>query len=809
MIVSFLKSNPFKRIIRDRNIPIIFLSISLFLFISFFQQASAQSDNTVQTKLTEQLHALSLNAPTELAYIQTSKDIYETGEDLWFKVYLLDAQFLTPSYLSRTLYLQMINENTRKVVWEEKYEIQDGFASGRAYIESNLPEGNYFLAAYTTDSFFDDTREFKSVRKIIVKKDITSKVIFPEKSGNQILAAPDKAKSDAIQFTTFPEGGELVSGIKSNVAFKAVNRNDEPVDIEGTLFEKDSSLLVFKSMYAGMGRFTFVPESDKKYLIRLSKPAIDSVYFLPEISPDGITMNLAERDKGSLYFKISQSPGSEEEDIYLRVQCRGVVYGMTSGRLNRELLIKVPLEELPQGIAEVTLFNSKLLPVAERLVYINADKKLNITAELSKEIYATRGKATLKIDVKDELGNPVVANLGLSVFDKLYQNPRDSNNILSHFYLSEQLRGRIYNPSYYFNSNNKSRDKALDLLMLTQGWRKYVWNEGSLSEFTEPKQQIIFDGINGRLFYPNSKRKIPKEQTFVMVFSPNKDSLNVLIPADSAGEFTVSPDRLKEWENDYVYLKPFGSYGSGPIYKRSDPETPEYNLHISLTDPFETINNLMKVNEVSYPIPALLKDKEKVSDKYSVENGVVRIKEVTIKGQKNRVLRGKYMGTVDSLVKYDLYLDYVCAYDVLNCPRHNRYESGTTKPVPGNWYWQIVAYNTPAEMVMRVQYTPPTFTEEQLLKMSNLWRVKAYVGNREFYKPDYDKHSEDFNIPDFRNTLLWEPSVITDENGEATISFFCSDINTDFIGRIEGVSDEGLLGSGYFKFTVRKLNTNP
>jgi len=37
------------------------------------------------------------------------------------------------------------------------------------------------------------------------------------------------------------------------------------------------------------------------------------------------------------------------------------------------------------------------------------------------------------------------------------------------------------------------------------------------------------------------------------------------------------------------------------------------------------------------------------------------------------------------------------------------------------------------------------------------------------------------------------------------VSFFCSDINTEFVGRIEGVGGEGLLGAGYFKFTVRKL----
>jgi len=58
----------------------------------------------------------------------------------------------------------------------------------------------------------------------------------------------------------------------------------------------------------------------------------------------------------------------------------------SNSHLNKELSIKLPLSGLPQGIAEVTLFNSSLKPVAERLVYVNQDLKLYISAELSKEI---------------------------------------------------------------------------------------------------------------------------------------------------------------------------------------------------------------------------------------------------------------------------------------------------------------------------------------------------------------------------------------------------------------------------------------
>jgi hypothetical protein len=843
----------------------------MFITIVTFLPVYAQSYSPQQIELAERLHSLAKNAPPEMAYIQTNKDIYETGEDLWFKVYLLDAQYLIPSLLSKTLYLQLLNEKDKKAVWQEKYEIQDGFAKGRVYLESSLPEGDYLLTAYTPNSFFNDTMEFYAIRRIKVKTDITSHPLItakfdkpyynindtirinlstlseqgsslnseitttlqrgykklenvkttisgqgkaviafrPQNSGEDLQAAlnikykdrteslimPIPGKGNPIQFNTFPEGGDLVSGIQTKLAFKAVNSNGEPVDVKGTLFEDNTPQLEFRSIHAGMGSFGFIPDTSKKYFIRLSEPAIDSTFLLPKIYPSGITLQLIGRDKESLSFKVSQNAGLNQEDIYIRVQCRGVVYGMTTAKLSRELKIKLPLAGLPQGIAEVTLFNSSLMPVAERLVYINCDRKLNIAAELSKEIYTTRGKATLKIKVKDENGQPVVANLGVTVFDKLYQNPADSNNILAHFYLSTQLKGRIYNPSFYFNSLSKSRDEALDLLMLTQGWRKYVWDEENLNKFREPLKQIIFDEIRGEVTTTKKLMKTHSEQGFVMAFSPNKDKKSILIPADSTGLFTVSPDHLKVWADNYIYLKPLASTNS--------------MANIKLSDPFEKINLLIKGDEFKYPVPVLLPEIQAPSNFSTPGSDLISIKEVTIQGQKKNILRNKYLGMMDSLAKLDIIHanddDYVCYKGILNCPNHLG-DARNTKPIEGKIYtvykdgnWTSEIYKLPSSV----------FTEEELLKMNNLSRVKAYYGNREFYKPNYDQDTENVIIPDFRNTLLWEPEVITDEKGEATLNFFCSDINTDFVGRIEGVSGEGLLGTGYFKFNVRKLKPTP
>jgi hypothetical protein len=345
------------------------------------------------------------------------------------------------------------------------------------------------------------------------------------------------------------------------------------------------------------------------------------------------------------------------------------------------------------------------------------------------------------------------------------------------------------------------RDEALDLLMLTQGWRKYVWNEENLKKSKEPKKQIISDGIKGKVITTKKLLKTQQEQGFVMAFSPIKNMENVIIPADSDGEFTVSAEYLKACKGDYVYLKPLAPPKSVADFK--------------LADPFEIVNRSMRSDQIVYPLGSATDLKGEPAVEPSLRSKVTVIKGVTIRGYKPNTVHRKYvgmMGELDSIARIEnTPNDYVCHYNVLNCPRHV-HGVGETKPREGFRYLVVYNYDTPTERYVEIIYhvpPRPLFTEEELLKMNHLTRVKAYYPNREFYKPDYDKEVGDSEVPDYRNTLLWEPSVITDEKGEATLSFFCSDINTDFVGRIEGAGGEGLLGSSYFKITVRKLKTEP
>lgn len=751
------------------------------LWIPFALSVQAQTNNTVEDKLLERLNSLSKEEVSESIYLQTSKGIYETEEDVWFKAYVLNSQSLIPSALDKTLYVELIHQESNTTVWQEKYEIENGFVYGHLYLQDSLLTGVYVLEAYSPHSIDKSTKEYYAVRKLEILKKIALK------------RKPVATNKDSIiDFETFPEGGNLISGMRNKLAFKGVNSSGEPIFVSGTLFENDVALLQFNSVHAGMGSLDFTPDINKRYHIELLEPIKNKLYPLPQIKRGGITLRLIETTKEFLIFEITQNAKFPKGIIYFRLQSRGVVYSTATAELKNNLKIKVPLKDLPQGIAEATLYNNNLVPICERLVYVNQDRKLNIQALVSDE-FNMREKASLKIKVTDQNKKPVVAHLGLSIYDKIYQNVLDPKNIRTHYNLSTQLNGRIFNPSYYFNENNKNRHEALDLLLLTQGWRKFVWNETNLNKNEDIHKILISDSIKGMVKAQKKRSKQPFEPPTLMAYVPDKKELFDFIDVDSLGQFTMTPKHLKMGEGGYVYLRMFTSN--------------ETKLHFGLKDfYFKTINSFRESIQLNYPLPNLILVEKDTMVHYIPASDVTQLDEVLIK-TKIKLNRDKYLGKLDSIVRLEI-IDYIAKpCGTLNCPFHP-YEPGFKLAIEGEVYSRYVSTITvngkSEEILEKVNYRKPKITDEYLMSRFNLIRTKGYYGKKEFYEPKYDQESMDDSFPDYRNTLLWNPSIITDENGEATIEFYCSDLNTKFIGTIEGVSGEGLLGCDSFEFVVKK-----
>ena len=734
-------------------------------------------------------------AAQDFVYILPSKEIAETGEDLWFKAYLMDRQTFALSDRSQTLYLQ-IRTATDSVVWSEKYPLLGGCADGHIYVGDNWPQGEYFIEGYTRTSFTADTAQALHPRRIRVVERVA-----------QMDAISAKAVSDdSIQkrttthrFNLFPEGGNLIYGVNSMVAFKATYGNGFPEEVTGKVLEDDREIAEIQCLHDGMGQFSVTPQQGKKYKVALSDGR--TIPF-PKIESNGLSLKLARNNTNGLAFLVSASDSTAHTFKFV-AKLNGMLCSEAEGMVRGQQFVRLPKTLFPiQGIAEITLFEGGR-PVAERLVYVNPDARLNITAATNDERYFRRDTGTVRLQVTDSAGRPIQAELAVSIFDKAYLYQPGHENILSHCYLSEQVRGDIFNPTYYFDTQNDDRLQALDLLLMTQGWRRYVWD----SEPT-PSRPLLTDGVSGML---TGKRDAGSKTQVVNAFSPQGDTCTIL--TDSSGRFEIDPQLMVKMPGR-IYLKPF--------------LTDRYKAKLFFASPFDTIN-AYRLDRPQYLSQNHIFETDNGEQIVYSDDKVILLEDVVVKAKRGAVYHDKVTGFLDSLANVEgMGLEWVCIHinrdDITDTlfilndypgftahPESNYCTGKLGKPIPGKEYTVLKVHtyiNDVGQEVgvfynkMQIVYPKRTYTDEQLMRMYGLSRTQGYYPKRDFYQPD--KFDLTSSAPDPRNLLQWQPAVMTDDNGVAEIPFAASDVNTEFIGIVEAIDGSGLMGCQTFSFRVLK-----
>lgn len=769
------------------------LGVSLLLGL-FFLTASGQS----QPHTAQDLEVIRAALPKDQPYMLFSKEIYETGEDMWFKAWLFDRSLLTLSDRSQTLFLR-IYDPADSLVWNDKYPISGGRAEGHVFIGEHWKNGEYKVEGYTQSSFYADSTEAVFPQKIWVVDRINTP--------NPKDIRPAQCK-DSISLGLYPEGGYLVLGMENHVAFRSTDGRGMPVFMRGWLCEDGVKVSDIESVHDGMGQFSLVPHEGVQYTVRLTS---GNEFPLPASLHSGMVMHLEHTDSKNAVFSVRQPRGSKPRRITLFVQMRGVPCCQASGILRDSLIITLPTTEFPgQGIAEATLYDEQQRPVAERLFFVWPDKQLTITAHPSKEAYTRRNRGEVRIHVTDSEGKPVQAEICMSIFDKAYMNQAYRETMLSYNFLSTQIRGNIHHPAYYFDHKNLDRLHALDLLLLTQGWRRYTW-QASLKDYRG--KPFLCDSIIGKETVGNRKMKRNTTnvgEQVIQVFGPSGDSQ--FLWTDSVGNFSVPVSVMNMLRGGYIYIKPL-------LGK-------EFKPHLTLSDGTVLIDSIRKSKKtyLSY-LNNAEKEKEDV-EPIMTSAGTVLLNEVLVTRKRRMPFRDKFMGRLDSMAQLSLNTAWVCpdgsqepgtvghlndywevyTHHPAGSPGAN-YSGKRLKPEIGKRY-ELIKY-LPGEDgewyiadITSILYQGQLYTDEELLRMNNITRVKGYYGQREFYMPDPVEMLSP--LPDARNTLLWSPSVQTDKNGDATVPFWTSDINTQFIGVVEGTDGLGLLGSGTFEFHVSK-----
>ena len=80
--------------------------------------------------------------------MQTDKDVYFTGETIWFKIYDLDASLHELMDVSKVAYVEILSAE-RKPLMQLKVELDKGTGAGYIDLPSSINTGNYQFRAYT------------------------------------------------------------------------------------------------------------------------------------------------------------------------------------------------------------------------------------------------------------------------------------------------------------------------------------------------------------------------------------------------------------------------------------------------------------------------------------------------------------------------------------------------------------------------------------------------------------------------------------------------------------------------------------
>lgn len=348
-----------------------------------------------------------------------------------------------------------------------------------------------------------------------------------------------------VQF--LPEGGTIVEGEWQKMAFIAVDELGVPVDVKGIIVDdKQDTLSTFTTFHNGMGSFEWLPAGqEKQYTAIITEPygLNDPIAINWESFYSNIGLNVSESNDDSLQVTLLSS---EKQTITLILQAQGEIYheqqlDLKKGKNTHYFATK----KLPIGIAQITVLDANQEPRAERLAFLNKHKQLNISVK-HKNTYLPREKAILDITITDQDSMPVEGLFSIAVVNEKNIVTADDKqaNLLSNMLLTNDLKGAIQDPNFYFEKNDSNTNKALDYVMLTHGWRRFDWDviQRGTPESWQQGIKVLDDkcyvkGIATVNGMPLAKQKVLLESSNSGSWKNRKDKAQVLATTNSKGEF--------------------------------------------------------------------------------------------------------------------------------------------------------------------------------------------------------------------------------------------------------------------------------
>ena len=468
----------------------------------------------------DSLQAPGKTIPQEMVYVHTDNTCYFLGDTLYYKAYVVRSDRGTPSDISQILYTELLNQDGY-LVERQMLRLTDGQAAGSFCLPDTLYAGFYELRAYTRWQLNWGRTEHphsKAAEKWFLRPDMAADFfrdydklysrVFPlydkpEQAGeyNRDMTLRPlrryhkiKAEKPHADVTFYPEGGAWVEGVSQRLAFEANSPEGEHLSGRLTIYDsKRKAVAEGRTEHRGRGtiELTALPAESYTAEFRWGDGHIEKVQ-LPVREKSGAAMGVEQED-GRLKVGIAWN-GSVPEELTLTARTNGIVHYSREVRSSRvqefldepsgraehkgskvqEETIVIDTEKLPTGIAQLTLHDEKGEVYADRLVFIRHEdlQPGNVKVTGLPEQGEPLEKVTMTVEA------PAQTTLSVAVRDKALTDPLyDNGTLLTEMLLASQVKGFVEAPGWYFEQDDAEHRRALDLLLMVQGWRRFCWQE--------------------------------------------------------------------------------------------------------------------------------------------------------------------------------------------------------------------------------------------------------------------------------------------------------------------------------------------
>lgn len=512
---------------------------------TMLMEAHAESPDSIFARFFYQTEVFANTYPREKVHLHFDNTSYYLGDTIWFKSYVVTAEGNRPSAISKPLYVELLDQ-LGNVQEKQIIQLTNGEGHGQFVLNKTFLSGYYEVRAYTKWMIaFEDmpyfSRTFPIYRKRLQSEEAPRDIATYYMDESMKQRPKNKEKNLIMRF--FPEGGQLVKGVKSVVAFEISGRNGKAKDVQGMLYSSEGDTLAeLRTLHDGMGYFLYQP-GEKAAKAEMVYEGRNYRFSLPEALPAGYTLAVDNR-QDMLNVTVARSSTSLNDTLALFVTSQGrtYMYSMINFRSNLTSLIQLPANDLPGGVTQLSLVTSGGVTLCDRFCYVLPHVGVAIKAKTNNQIYSPFAPIHCQLKVTDHQDRPLKATCSVAIRDGVNSDYQEyDNSIYTDLLLTSDLKGYIHQPGFYFAEQSPGRRKLLDILLLVRGWRKYdmaqIIGKHHFSPLYSPEKKLTL--------YGQVKSILGKAQRNIGVnILARKDSVSIagMTETDSLGYFSIPVD---------------------------------------------------------------------------------------------------------------------------------------------------------------------------------------------------------------------------------------------------------------------------